>query len=205
MSIKLHHLRIGRSVFTAWLLEELELDYELEIYVRNEMGRAPPELKNAHPLGKSPVVEVDGFTLAESGAIAVYLQETRDTKGKFTPPTEGAARAEWLQWLHYPEASAFSPLLISLLLSRNPDPKPAAFAMFAAGEVPLQMSYIRDQLGDKPFILGDQMTLPDFGITYVCSMADRLKLLGDFPTLKAYADRNMGRPAFKTAFEKTGG
>ena len=71
--LKVHHLRIGRSIFTVWLLEELGAPYELEIYIRYDMGRAPPELKNAHPLGKSPVIEDDGFILAESGAIALYL------------------------------------------------------------------------------------------------------------------------------------
>ena len=73
--LKVHHLRVGRSVFTVWFLEELGAPYELEIYVRNEMGRAPPELKNAHPLGKSPVIDDNGFVLAESGAIALYLLE----------------------------------------------------------------------------------------------------------------------------------
>ena len=28
--LTIHHLRIGRSIFTVWLLEELELEYELK-------------------------------------------------------------------------------------------------------------------------------------------------------------------------------
>ena len=31
--LKVHHLRVGRSVFTVWLLEELGAPYELEIYI----------------------------------------------------------------------------------------------------------------------------------------------------------------------------
>ena len=42
MSILVHHLRIGRSIFTVWLLEELGLEYDLNIYDRNAYGRAPP-------------------------------------------------------------------------------------------------------------------------------------------------------------------
>ena len=78
--ITVHHLRIGRSIFTVWFLEELGLDYELKIYIRNDMGRAPPELKQAHPLGKSPVIDFGEFTLAESGAIATYLVDTYDNE-----------------------------------------------------------------------------------------------------------------------------
>lgn len=205
MSILVHHLRVGRSVFTVWLLEELGLDYELKFYDRNEMGRAPPELKEAHPLGKSPVIEIDGITLAESGAIAMHLVQSHNPHGRFLPPSDPAARATWLQWLHYPEGSAFVPLLMKLLLSRTEDPKPMLISMFAEAEVALHLGYIRDQLGDNDYILGDEMTLPDIGMAYVCHMAGRLELLGDYPTLAAYAERMTARDAFKTAFEKTGG
>lgn len=205
MSVLVHHLRVGRSVFTVWLLEELGTDYDLKIYDRNEMGRAPPELSEAHPLGKSPVIEVDGFTLAETGAIATYLQETRDEAGQFTPPASGKARGQWLQWLHYPEGSAFAPLLMKLLLSRTEDPKPMLISMFAQAEVELHLGYLRDQLADQPFILGQEMTLPDFGCAYICHMASRLDLLADYPTLQDYAERMTSRDAFKRAMEKTGG
>ena len=59
--ITLHHLRIGRSIFTVWLLEELGLDYELKVYHRHpQTFRAQEDLKEATPLGKSPTLEIDG-------------------------------------------------------------------------------------------------------------------------------------------------
>ncbi|MEM6627956.1 MAG: glutathione S-transferase family protein [Pseudomonadota bacterium] len=204
--ILVHHLRIGRSVFTVWLLEELGLDYELKIYDRGADGRAPAELKQAHPLGKSPVVEFDGMTLAESGAIAMHLIDNHDPEGKLAPPrTDIAARAEWTQWLHYSEGSAFAPLLIKLLLMREAEPHPPIVSAFSTGEVALQLGYMQDFLGDKEFLLGDKLQAPDIGATYIASMADRLGELGPYPKLKAYADRNMARPAFLRAAERTGG
>lgn len=205
MSIHVHHLRVGRSVFTVWLLEELGLEYTLQLYDRNRAGRAPPELKAPHPLGKSPVLEIDGFVLAETAAIAMYLIETRASDGPFAPPPAGPERGRWLQWLHYPEGSVFAPLLMTLLLVREAEPKPPVVSAFAAGEIKLHLDYIDAQLGDNPFIFGESMSLPDFGITYVLSVADRLRQLGPYPRLKAYVDRNMARPAFRRAYEKTGG
>ncbi|MEM6653926.1 MAG: glutathione S-transferase family protein [Pseudomonadota bacterium] len=203
--LKVHHLRIGRSVFTVWLLEELGAPYELEIYVRNEMGRAPPELKEAHPLGKSPVIEDDGFILAESGAIALYLLEKFDPDHQFGPPTGSAvARAEWMQWLMYSEASAFAPMLIKLLLSRAED-KPPRFDAFATGEVALQLGYVEARLSDRDYIMGDRFQVPDIGMTYIAEMAERLGELSPYPELAAYLQRNKKRPAFQRAFEKTGG
>ena len=203
--LKVHHLRVGRSVFTVWLLEELGAPYELDIYIRNEMGRAPPELKNAHPLGKSPVIEDDGFVLAESGAIALYLLEKFDPERKLGPPIgDPVARAEWMQWLMYSEASAFAPMLIKLLLSRSEE-KPPIFDMFASGEVALQLGYVEARLADREFIIGDTFQAPDIGTTYIAQMAERLGELGPYPNVSAYLARNTARPAFQRALEKTGG
>lgn len=201
--LKLHHLRVGRSIFTVWLLEELGAEYALEIYDRNEMGRAPPELRNAHPLGKSPVIEDDGFTLAESGAIALYLLDKFDAENRFGPPSDAKARAEWMQWLMYSEASAFAPMLIKLLLSRGDD-KPPLLDMFASGEVALQLGYVEARLADREFIMGDAFSAPDIGMTYIAEMAERLGELAPYPNLAAYLKRNKDRAAFQRAIEKVG-
>ncbi len=204
--ILVHHLRIGRSVFTVWLLEELGLDYELKIYDRNELGRAPEALKAAHPLGKSPVIEIDGLTLAESGAIATCLVDRFDAQNRLAPPREDfAARARWTQWLHYSEGSAFAPLLIKMLLSRDENAQAPVIDWFATGEVALQLGYMQDSLGDQPFILGDRLQAPDIGFTYICAMAERLGELAPYPALRAYLERNTQRPAFQRALERTGG
>ena len=204
--ITVHHLRIGRSIFTVWLLEEMGLDYALKIYNRNDIGRAPPVLKEIHPLGKSPVVDFGDFVLAESGAIATHLVDTYDEEHEFAPPRSDAqARAKWTQWLAYSEASAFAPLLVKLLLMREPDPKPPVIGAFAAGEVALQLGYMQDSLGEQDFILGDRLQAPDIGFTYICNMAERLGELGSYPKLKAYMERNMSRPAFLRALDRTGG
>jgi glutathione S-transferase len=69
--ITVHHLNDSRSQRVLWLLEELELPYEIRAYQRNPTTRlAPPELQAVHRLGKSPVIEADGQTVIESGATA---------------------------------------------------------------------------------------------------------------------------------------
>ncbi len=64
--IKVHHLNESRSQRILWMLEELGLSYELVTYQRDAKTRlAPPELKEAYPLGKSPVLEDGAVKLAE--------------------------------------------------------------------------------------------------------------------------------------------
>jgi glutathione S-transferase len=156
--ILLHHLRVGRSLFTVWLLEELGLAYELKIYTRNERGRAQADLREAHPLGKSPVIEDGDLLLAESGAIASYLLDTYDTSHSLAPPrSDIKARAIFTQWLHYSEGSAFAPLIMKRLLMADPNQQPPLITSFAAGEVDLHLGYINDFLGEKPYLLGDHL------------------------------------------------
>lgn len=68
--LTLHHLNESQSQRILWLLEELQVPYQLKLYQRDpQTNRAPRELTNVHPLGKSPVIEGDELVLAESGAI----------------------------------------------------------------------------------------------------------------------------------------
>jgi glutathione S-transferase len=51
-----------------WLLEEMGTPYEIAKYQRmSPLPMAPPELKEVHPLGKSPVITDGNKTIAESG------------------------------------------------------------------------------------------------------------------------------------------
>ena len=64
--LTLHHLNDSRSQRILWLLEELGTPYELKQYQRNAETRlAPPELKQVHPLGKSPVITDGDVRIAE--------------------------------------------------------------------------------------------------------------------------------------------
>src|SRR5215475_3909775 len=111
--IIVHHLNESRSQRILWLLEEIGAPYEIVRYERNAQTRlAPPELKSVHPLGKSPVVEIDGKVLGESGAIIEYLAECHG--GPLAIAPNDPMRADYLYWLHFAEGSAMLPLLLKL-------------------------------------------------------------------------------------------
>lgn len=201
--ILLHHLRIGRSMFAVWQLEELEIDYELKVYHRHpETFLAPDDLKAVHPLGKSPVIEDGDLLLSESSAITTYLLEKFDKENKFAPPRSGLKKwSTFTQWLHYPEGSVFCPLLVRMLLLRS-GKSHQSLSPYSERETALHLAYISNQLGENEFILGDRFTAADFGVTYVVSLAKRLGLLEPYASLDAYLKRNFARPAYKRALEK---
>lgn len=57
--IRVHWLNESRAFRVLWLLDHLKLDYEIIPYKRDENFRAPKELKKIHPLGRSPILELE--------------------------------------------------------------------------------------------------------------------------------------------------
>ena len=88
--ITVHHLEQSRSHRVLWLLEELEVPYQIKRYQREASMLAPEALKKVHPLGKSPVITDGNQVVAESGAILSYLEGKYDSEQRLTSLDEQA-------------------------------------------------------------------------------------------------------------------
>jgi len=69
-----------------FLLEELELPYNIRKCERGSDKLAPAELKKIHPLGKSSLIKDGDKVVADSGFIIDYLIDKYDN-GKHLKPT----------------------------------------------------------------------------------------------------------------------
>ncbi|UGQ24995.1 glutathione S-transferase family protein [Acinetobacter calcoaceticus] len=168
MSIILHHLNASRSFRILWLLEEINQPYELKSYFRGKTTNlAPQELKNIHPLGKSPVIELDGKVIAESGAIVEIFIE------KFAPQLMPAKNSDsyldYLQWVHFSESSAMVPYLLNIFNSvelKN-GTQLKFLDQYAHAELDKVFSYLDQQLVGKKFLVDNCLTGADFMIGFV--------------------------------------
>ena len=168
MSIILHHLNASRSFRILWLLEEINQPYELKSYFRDKTTNlAPQELKNIHPLGKSPVIELNGKVIAESGAIVEILIE------KFAPQLMPAkdtdSYLDYLQWVHFSESSAMVPYLLNIFnsIELKNGTQLKFLDQYAHTELDKVFSYLDQQLVGKKFLVGDCLTGADFMIGFV--------------------------------------
>ena len=199
--IVVHHLNESRSQRILWLLEELGLPYEIRLYARDATTRlAPPELKAVHPLGKSPVVESDGMTLVESGAIVDHLLR-RHGAGRLRP-AEGSAEFEaYQQWLHYAEGSAMLPLLLKLYVSRLGEAG-APLKPRIDGELANHLGYVDRSLQGREWLVGDTFSGADVQMSFVGEAARGLRT--SYPNMDSWVRRFQQRPAYRRALERGG-
>lgn len=216
--ITVHHLNNSRSQRVLWLLEELGVEYEVKRYQRNpETMLAPPELRKVHPLGKSPVVEVDGQMLAESGAIIETLAD-RYADGKLARAHGSPARYDYIYWLHYAEGSAMPPLLLKLFVDRIAAAKmpffvkpivrkirQSAIDAFIGPQLKLHLDYMESALNRHTWFVDDELSAADIQISFPLETAvSRAGLDASRPKLMDYLRRIHARPAYQRALERGG-
>jgi glutathione S-transferase len=196
-----HHLNESRSQRVLWLLEELGVPYEIRHYQRDPVTRlAPPELQAVHPLGKSPVLEADGMTLIESGAIVDYLIR-RHGPDSLQPATGTPDFEAYQQWLHYAEGSAMLPLLLKLYVSRLGDAG-APLHPRINSELANHLGYVDRALAGREWLVGDTLTGADVQMSFVGEAARGLR--ASYPHLDAWVRRFQQRPAYQRALERGG-
>jgi len=168
MSIILHHLNASRSFRILWLLEEINQPYELKSYFRDKTTNlAPQELKNIHPLGKSPVIELDGKVIAESGAIVEILIEK--FAPQLMPAKDSDSYVDYLQWVHFSESSAMVPYLLNIFnsIELKSGTQLKFLDQYAHAEFDKVFSYLDQQLVGKKFLVDNCLTGADFMIGFV--------------------------------------
>lgn len=217
--IKLHHLESSRSKRILWLLEELQVDYEIIYYKRDKLTMlAPASLKKIHPLGKSPIITDGELTIAESGAIIEYLVNKYD-QGKLKPKEGTADALKYTYWLHYAEASAIMPLILNLIFNKiETSPMPffvrpiaklislGAKKSFILPQQKLHLSYMNDELKNGQWFAGDQLSAADIQMSFpIEAAATTMNLAQKYPNLAEFLKRIEQRKAYQEATKKGGG
>ncbi|KAJ7656313.1 glutathione S-transferase-like protein [Mycena polygramma] len=229
--ITLHWLEKSRSQRIVWLLEELNIPYEIEIYKRDPKTHlATAELKEAHHLGKSPVLTVGDHALAESGLIVEYLSDhfgptliptkwKAGCEGRVGGETEAYLRHRF--FMHYCEDSLMAVLLVSLVSHSSVllAPIMSFISMkinhsYIDPELITHFEFVERQLASAPdggpYLCGAKLTGADimmsFPVMLVTSeMLDRGPVSlnkTSFPRLFAYSEALKKGEGYKRAVEK---
>ena len=203
MTLIVHHLNNSRSQRILWLLEEIGAPYDIKQYQRDAMTNlAPPELAAVHPLGKSPMLEDDGRVIIESAAIIEYLCE-RHGGGHLVPARGTDDHISHLEWLHFAEGSAMTPILLQLYTSRLGDAA-APLQPRITQQLGAHFAYMEDRIGANGCFIGDQLSAADIMLSFPAEIAVMQGMGDRHPKLAAFVAASHARPAWQRAREKGG-
>jgi glutathione S-transferase len=165
-----------------------------------------PEITAIQPFGKIPAFKHGTVELAESRAIARYLDDISDANPLMPGDHVAAAKAE--QWImHY--YTEYAPVLLARYIGpyffpSGPNGTPDRAVIDAA--IPLvgkALAALEKQLEGKTFVAG-AFTFADclYGpiLHYVSVLPEGGKMVAASPNVAAYLARLSARPAFKATF-----
>ena len=200
--LTLHFAPNSRAGRIVWLLEELDLEYDI-----NKMAFNPKDLKSdehraRHPLGRVPVLDDGDVRIYESGAIVEYVIE-RHKNGGLKPEVFDPLYPEYLQWFHYCEGMVMPPVntIVVQTLLLPPDRRDETVLAQAQRLLAKALEPVDESLAGRDYLIG-AFSAADVMLGHACFMSNRLGCVSDeMANLKGYVERISERPAFKTAIE----
>lgn len=175
---------------------------------RGGPGSTDPEFLAASPLGKIPAIDDDGFTLADSSAIAFYLEAKYPDPCLL--PADPQLRGKTVFWDEYADTvlgnsglkTLFNRLVGPKLLKVGGD---EAIALQGEAELPRLLDWLETQVPAQGWLVGETFTLADIAIAsimrtlaYVGHGIDA----GQRPVTAAWYDRVTARPAWAAVAER---
>jgi glutathione S-transferase len=203
--ITIYHLDTSRSERIVWLMEELGLEYKLELFQRNDNGSAPDALRKIHALGKAPVIRDGNTVLAESGAIVDYIVH-RYAGDRLAVAPAAADYARYIYWFHFAEGSLMSLLILALVLSRVPEADASPARTRVLERMKQTLAFIDSELAQATYFAGATFTAADVMMTFpFTTMRHFLKYdLAPYANILAYLQRIESRPAYQKAMALAG-
>lgn len=198
--MKLYFAPQSRAVRTAWLLEEMGLDYELHKFALGDKAMRSEPYLSVNPMGRVPVLEDGDVTISESTAIAQYLVG-RYGDGTLAVAPESPEFASYLQWMHYAEGMIMPQINIIVVetILLPPERRNQGNADRATKLLNRALAGLEPHLAGRDYLAG-AFSAADTITGHACLISGDLGGdLSDKPNIAAYRDRLKARPALQKA------
>ena len=198
--LKVHFVAGTRAGRVVWLLEELGLEYEVNIMPFTKEGLKSAEHRSRHALGRVPVLEDGDISIFESGAIIDYVLE-RHKNGGLKPSSDSSEFPLYLQWYHYCEGMVMPPMnqIVVQTILLPPDRRDETVLNQAKNLLTKSLAPVNENLANNDYLIGD-FSGADLMLGHSCFMANRLGCVSEeMQNIKDYVARINARPAFQKA------
>lgn len=201
--MKLYHCTNSRSLRPLWTLEEMGLDYELEVMPFPPRFARPGYL-DVNPLGTVPAFVDGDVRMTESTGICQYLVD------RYGPTLLAVDAAEpdygtYLNWLHRSDATlTFPQTLVFRYTQLEPEERrlPQVVEDYTIWFYS-RLKSVELALEDREYLCADRFTIADISVVFALHFGVSLGLDGRYkPNTRAYYERLLERPAFQRALGK---
>jgi glutathione S-transferase len=197
--MKLWHCNGARSLRPLWALEEMGLEYELEVLP------FPPRMfqrdyLEVNSLGTVPFLQDGETEMTESSAICQYLVD-RYEQYEFGLRPEHPEYGAYLNWLHHADATLTFPQTLTMrYYYLEPTPEKQAVGDDYAKWFIARLRRLDTHLENHDYLVDGRFTVADIAVGYALYLACSLQLDERFaPQTRAYLERLKARPAFQRA------
>lgn len=205
--LTVHHLNVSQSERIVWLLEELELPYELRVYQRDLATQfAPVELRSVHPLGSAPVLCDGEIVMAESGAIIEYVL-ARYGNGRLTVAVTAPQYPDYLYWFHYANGSLMTQIGLNWIATMAAGASSDSPLLSSLGErLDRHLHWVEDRLSSVAYFAGAEFTAADIMMHFPFGTMKAFYNVGldNRPAIKAWLARIGARPRYQRAMKVAG-
>src|SRR6185312_13353162 len=192
---------LSRSFRVVWLLEEMQLPYQIRA-VDLLADTIDPAFLAVNPGGFLPAMQDGEVTMVESVAIMEYLMG-RYGPTPLAPAADDPAFPDYQQFLHLGEAglAMAAYILVGARQFAPESDRNSWSARQAQRQFETRLGLVRRQLARAPYMAGDAFTAADISVTYGLELARRgAGITLDEPE-RGYVERTSGRDAYKRAME----
>lgn len=193
LPIRLHRFRVsGHSHRVELLLSLLGLPFETVDVPSG--GQKAAEFLALNGFGQVPVIEDDGFVLADSNAILVYLAKTYDPQRRWYP-SDARIAAEVQRWLSVAAGPLFSgPALARLVCLFDAKHDLARAQMTANSLFGVMEAHL---VTGATFFVGGHPTIADLALySYTAHAPEGHLSLDAYPAIRAWLARIEALPGF---------
>ena len=189
MALTIHGSPRSRTLRVLWMAEELGLDYEHGPVAFDDPRLKSPDFLSLNPAGAIPTIEDDGFALAESLAINLYLAK-KHSLGDLYPATREREAQAW-RWTIWAQGELEPWIMRGGMSAFNDAIAPHAVALVATSLTTLERALL-----DRAWLLGADFTVADLNVAAVLSPSRSSQLdLTLYPRVTDWLTRCYSRPA----------
>jgi len=187
---------------SLWLLNELELEYEL-ITLSFDSEIFDDSYFAIHPLGRVPCLVDRDLTLMESGAICEYLCNKYDD-GLLGRSSDHIEWPQWLQWIHYAESITVhtASLVQQYLVIADEQKRSPLVQKLERRRLEKTLEVIDQTLSDREYLLESGFSAADISVGYSVHVARYFTDISPFSNVQTYYQRLSRRPAFQQSIPR---